>query len=247
MLKRLWKKLKDAKINKNILKDEAKFLKDTDRYNFFGYFMDEERELPVFITEGEVKDNCRTGEFVYVYTSKMLEHCVKHLTEDAKLKEAQDVESFKKKCTKLSERAIYQNESWEYKIKSLITYLQDFKKSKAHEKQVLAKKQKYKEFNCLYDSDIPAFYTYKVVNGNLDLKCCENWIATPKILKHCVEHMSDDLKQFFAMHSDRFIERCEVIMLSDIDDLFLEQDWEDMINSLVEYLKEYTKTNENNV
>lgn len=247
MLKKLYKKIKDAKINRNILKDEAKFLKDTDRYDFFGYFMDEERELPVFITEGEVKDNCRMGEFIYVYTPKMLEHCVKYLTEEAKLKEAQNIEYFKKKCNKLAERAIYQEESWEYKIKSLITYLKDFKKAKAHEEKVLAKNQTYKEFNCLYDSDIPAFYTYKVVNGNLDLKCCENWVATPKILKHCVEHLSDNSKQYFAKHPDMFMLECEMIMLADIDDLFLEKDWEDMIKSLIEYLNEYNKTDINNV
>ena len=75
----------------------------------------------------------------------------------------------------------------------------------------------------------------------------EGWVATPKILKHCVEHMSDSLKQHYAKYPDRFIENCEIIMNSDEDELFLKEDWQDMINSLVKYLKEYNKINENNV
>ena len=247
MLKRLWKKIKDAKINKNILKDETKFLKDTDRYNFFGYFMNQEREMPVFITEGEVKDDCRMGEFIYVYTPKMLEHCVKYLTEEAKLKEAQDIESFKKKCNKLSERAIYQNESWEYKIKSLSTYLQDFKKAKKHEKTVLKRNNIYECFDLGSNLDVwvPFFYTYE--EKARYPKFSERWVATPKILKHCVEHMSDSLKQHYAKYPDRFIENCEFIMNSDKDELFLKEDWQNMIKSLVEYLNEYNKININNI
>ena len=39
MLKKLINRLKENKTNKNIFKDEAKFLKDTARYNCFEYFM----------------------------------------------------------------------------------------------------------------------------------------------------------------------------------------------------------------
>lgn len=247
MLKRLWKKFKDAQTNKNILKDEAKFLKDTDRYDFFGYFNNPERELPVFITEGKVEDGCKIGEFIYVYTPKMLEHCVKYLTEDAKLREAQDIESFNKKCNKLAERAIYQNESWEYVIRQMSKYLETFKKAKKHEKTVLKRNSIYECFDSGSDLDVwvPFFYTYE--DKDTYPKFSEGWVATPKILKHCVEYMSDDLKQYFAKYNDIFIGNCRFIMNSDKDELFLKEDWQDMINSLVEYLQEYNINNENNV
>ena len=82
--------------------------------------------MPVVITECEVNDDCRVGEFVYVYTPKMLEHCVNYLTEEAKSNEAQDIESFKNKCYKLADRAIYQQESWEDMINYLAEYLLQF-------------------------------------------------------------------------------------------------------------------------
>jgi len=244
-------RIKENKINKDILKDEAKFLKDTDRYDFFGYFRDEERELPVFITEGKVEDDCRMGEFIYVYTPKMLKHCVKYLTEDAKLKEAQDIEYFKKKCNKLAERAIYQEESWEGMISSLVSYLQEFKKAKDYEAKVLANNDTFDKFDgVLNDVDnIPQFYSYndELTNGHLDLKCYENWIATPKILKHCVEHLSDDAKHHEATYIADFMYKCISLMFLDSDKLFLEQEWDDTLDILVDYLEEYKKANENNV
>jgi hypothetical protein len=94
-------------------------------YDFFGYFNSDE-ESPFFSTPTKHKDGIEVGTFVYVYTPKMLKHCVTHLTNERKVDESLDIENFVKMCNQIAKSSKYQEESWEDTINELVEHLKPY-------------------------------------------------------------------------------------------------------------------------
>ena len=112
---------------KKLKKDEARLLKSKTTYDFFGYIMDESRELPAFLSETTFEGGINLGEMFYPFTPKLLVHCVENLTEHEKMIEANDIEYFKEKCYRLAKASAYQEESWQEAIEELVKYLEHYK------------------------------------------------------------------------------------------------------------------------
>lgn len=107
---------------------EREILKSTKKYDYFGHYLVDANEPPVFVEKSNSHDFNFDG-VVYTFSPKMLISCVKNLTDDRKIEEAGNIAYFKDKCKQI---ANYYNEypakSWNTAINGLVIYLSNFAK-----------------------------------------------------------------------------------------------------------------------
>lgn len=104
---------------------EQEALSIQDKYICFGYTMGAEQEMPKFFSEVESTENENVSvvRFMHCATPKILEHCVRNLTDEAKKEEAKNLSNFKTKCNEISDFAVYQEEDWFSTINRLVNYI----------------------------------------------------------------------------------------------------------------------------
>ena len=104
---------------------EREALSNTDKYICFGFAMGHDNEMPKFFSEVQPTENEDVSVVRYMHcaTPKILEHCVRHLTEEAKREEAKNLSNFKSKCCEISDYAVYQEEDWFGTINRLVNYI----------------------------------------------------------------------------------------------------------------------------
>lgn len=112
--------------------DELEFLEKhkDDVYDFFGYMMDEDGEIPFFITTSEQSDDdSSVEEMVTPFSPKTLEFCVTRLTDEEKYSIVEDKRSlndFVSKCKNIATKSIYETDNWDKTINLLTTMLKNF-------------------------------------------------------------------------------------------------------------------------
>lgn len=95
------------------------------KYDFFGYLVDEERGLPFFEKAGSGYSSFK--EFVVPYTPEMLAHCVNNLTKPVKEIQAENIQRFESRCTKIALQSTYTG-NWSNTIKELKEEISKYQK-----------------------------------------------------------------------------------------------------------------------
>ncbi len=107
-------------------------------YNFFGV-VDMNLHVPGFevVYDGR---KCSKNRKVFAYTPKLLKHCVRNLTDEAKMEEAEYIDDFKRKCMRNAKKSIIPTEKWQKTIDELVDYLKEYSEDKKNsEDQDLSK------------------------------------------------------------------------------------------------------------
>ena len=125
------KSLKEKFLNSRIKAYEKRFLTKNEgvTYRFFGYVGYDIGDIPVFVKKKTVDAGGRLGfvevsELVWVFTPKMLEHCVLNLTNEAKLNLKDDIGYFYDMCTEIANESKYNAEGWEDTINMLAKHIE---------------------------------------------------------------------------------------------------------------------------
>lgn len=112
--------------------DELEFLENhkNDVFDFFGYMLDEEREIPFFVTTSEQSDDeYSVEEMVTPFSPKTLEFCVSRLTDEEKyciVEDETSLKDFVSKCKNIATNSIYETDKWDKTINLLTDMLKEF-------------------------------------------------------------------------------------------------------------------------
>lgn len=142
-------------------------------------------------------------------------------------------------------------------FKKLIEKLRKKNVKKEQEIQLSKKEQLIKEIkeyetdflnrnkNATYDffgyfmdeGELPFFSTPTKNKGEIEVGTFL-YVCTPKMLEHCVTHLTEDRKLSEAEHIEDFVSKCKRFSKSA---KYQEESWEEKIDELVKYLKSYQK------
>jgi len=109
------------------------------------------------------------------------------------------------------------------------------------ESELLKKDNKYHFFGYLYDErEIPCFVTELESEKNTSFREFV-YVLTPKMLEHCVKNFTDDAILNESNNIEQFQHKCNIIAKNA---LYQEENWDEMIDCLTDYLKDREKVND---
>ena len=111
-----------------------------------------------------------------------------------------------------------------------------------YEAEVLSMNCVYTSFSYIMDeeTEIPAFFTspYEDCDPGRGIHV---YAVTPKMLKHCVNFLSDEAKLHEKKYLSSFIRKCKKLALSS---MYQVEKWDKPIEELTEYIKNFTPSSE---